>query len=46
VTHWHKLPREAVDTPSLEALKARLDLALGSLSWWVISCPWQGLGKL
>ena len=27
------LPREVVDT-SLEALKARLDGALGSLSWW------------
>lgn len=24
VEHWHKLPRE-VDTPSLEAFKARLD---------------------
>jgi len=25
VRHWHKLPREAVDAPSLEVLKARLD---------------------
>ncbi|KFQ32804.1 hypothetical protein N332_04132, partial [Mesitornis unicolor] len=31
VTHWHRLPREAVDTPSLEVFKARLDGALGSL---------------
>ena len=31
VTHWNKLPKEAVDAPSLEALKARLDVALGSL---------------
>jgi len=23
--HWHRLPREAVDAPSLEAFKARLD---------------------
>lgn len=23
--HWHKLPRESVDTPSLEVIKARLD---------------------
>ena len=28
---WHKLPREAVDAPSLEVFKARLDGALGSL---------------
>ena len=31
VTHWHSLPEEVVDAPSLEALKARLDVALGSL---------------
>ncbi|KFZ56591.1 hypothetical protein N321_13607, partial [Antrostomus carolinensis] len=31
VRHWHRLPREAVDAPSLEALKARLDGALGSV---------------
>ena len=31
MTHWNKLPKEAVDTPSLEAFKARLDVALGSL---------------
>ena len=28
VTHWNNLPREAVDATSLEALKARLDVAL------------------
>ncbi|KFQ25421.1 hypothetical protein N332_13755, partial [Mesitornis unicolor] len=31
VRHWHRLPREAVDAPSLEVFKARLDRALGSL---------------
>ena len=28
VTHWNRLPKEVVDAPSLEALKARLDVAL------------------
>ena len=31
VTHRNNLPREAVDAPSPEALKARLHVALGSL---------------
>ena len=35
VKHWHRLPKEAVDAPSLQALKARLDVALGSLVWWL-----------
>jgi len=29
------LPKEAVDAPSLEAFEARLDVALGSLVWWL-----------
>ena len=28
---WNRLPKGAVDAPSLEAFKARLDGALGSL---------------
>ena len=32
--HWNRLPEEVVDAPSLEAFKARLDVALGSLVWW------------
>jgi len=28
---WNKLPREAVDAPSLEVFKTRLDGALGNL---------------
>ena len=31
VTHWNRLPKEVADAPSLEAFKARLDVALGSL---------------
>lgn len=27
VTHWHKLPREVVESPSLKALKNRVDVA-------------------
>ena len=30
-----RLPKEAVDAPSLEAFKARLDVALGSLVCWL-----------
>ena len=29
--HWNRLSREAVDAPSLEAFKSRLDGALGNL---------------
>jgi len=32
---WNRLPKEAVDAPSLEAFKARLDVALGSLGCWL-----------
>ena len=37
VTHWNRLPKEAVDAPSLEAFKARLDVALGSLGCWLVT---------
>ena len=40
VRPWNRLPREAVDAPSLEVLKARLDGALGNLG--ECPCPWQG----
>ena len=29
------MPKEVVDSPSLEAFKARLDVALGSLVCWL-----------
>jgi len=31
VKHWHRLPREVVEAPSLLTLKARLDGALSNL---------------
>jgi len=37
VMHWNRLPKEVVDAPSLEALKARLDVALGSLVCWLVT---------
>ena len=35
VKHWNRLPKEVVVAPSLEAFKASLDAALGSLAWWL-----------
>ncbi|KGL89909.1 hypothetical protein N301_12106, partial [Charadrius vociferus] len=31
VKHWNRLPREVVEAASLEAFKAKLDVALGNL---------------
>jgi len=31
VRHWHRLPREVADAPSLETFKVRLDGALSNL---------------
>lgn len=33
VRHWHRLPGEAMDNPSLEVWEARLDGVLGNLVW-------------
>ena len=46
VMHWNRLSKEVVDAPSLEALKARLDVALGSLVWWLVTLPIAGGFKL
>ena len=35
---------EAVGAPSLEAIKARLDVALGSLVWWLATLHIPGRG--
>jgi len=37
VTYWNRLPKDVVDAPFLEAFKARLDVALGSLVWWLVT---------
>jgi len=39
VRPWHRLPREAVDAPSLEVFNTRLDGALSNLFWWEVSLP-------
>jgi len=48
VTHWNtsSLFKEVVDAPSLEAFKAGLDVALGSLIWWLVTLHRAGGLKL
>ena len=46
VSHRNRLPREAVDAPSLEAFKARLDGALSNLAEWKVSLPMAGVFEL
>jgi len=38
----NRLPKEAVDAPSLQAFKARLDVALGSLVCWLATLHTAG----
>src|SRR5699024_522430 len=46
VTHWNRLPKGVVDAPSLKAFKARLDVALGSLVWCLVTLHIAGELKL
>ena len=46
VMHWNRLPKEAVGAPSLQAFKARLDVALGSLGCWLVTLHIAGELKL
>ena len=46
VRHWNRLPKEVVDAPLLKAFKARLDVALGSLVWWLATLRITGGLKL
>ena len=41
VTRWIRLSKEVVDAPSLDAFKAGLDVALGSLVWWLATQPME-----
>ena len=46
VRHWNRLPREAVDAPTLKAFKARLDGALSNLVYREVSLPIAGMLEL
>jgi len=42
VKHWNWLPRDVVDAPSLEVLKASLDRALSTVIYWKMSLTMIG----
>ena len=42
VRHCNRFPREVVDVPCLEALKARLDGAVSNLGWREVSLTVPG----
>ena len=42
--HWNRLPREAVESPSLEIFQPRLDKVLCSLLWVTLLGQGVGLG--
>ena len=34
VMHWNRLPREVLESPSLEVFKEHRDAALKGVIWW------------
>jgi len=45
VRSWHRVPGEVVGAPSLKAVEARPDEALGSLRWWGHPAHSRGVGR-
>jgi len=37
VKHWHRLPRDVVEVPSMETFKVRVDRARSNLVWLKMS---------
>ena len=40
VRQWHRLPREVVESPSVEVLKSRVDVALRDVGISTVTCGW------